>query len=54
MTLQISTGALESWDWKLDFYVVLLSQVESGWAEIHRGIMCYDNEERCEIWKGID
>ena len=22
--------------------------------KIHRGVMCYDKEERCKIWKGID
>ena len=37
-----------------DFYEVLLSKVEMYELKIYRGVMCYDNEEWYNMWKGTD
>ena len=47
---QKSTWKSQNWD----FYGILLSKVQIHELKIHRGVMCYDNEDLCKIWKGID
>ena len=37
---------------------ILMGSFNPNWQkyelQIHRGVMCHDNEEWCKIWKGID
>ena len=45
-----STRKSQNWD----FDGILLSKVENVWVKIYRGVIYYDDEKWCKIWRGID
>ena len=45
-----STWKSQNWD----FDGILYPKKKTYELKIHRGVMCYDNEEWCKIWRGVN